>query len=157
MASSTYEVTALALGLLPQSDRARSKDYGAYSLEWLPINAGVANSPQQFTVDANTDFVGLYIAGNATDTANPPVEDTAPQFSVQFKIADHQVFDKAVHWRQVIGSAIAPFPLPFPWWISRAATLTATLTSLTNVNRNVRITIHGFILHTYGATTSRGY
>jgi hypothetical protein len=151
------EVTALALSLLPQSDRVRAKDYAAYSLEWLPINAGTANSPQQFTIDANTDFVGLFLTGNATDTAAPPVEDAAPQFTLQFKLADRTVFDKNVHFRQVIGSAAAPFPLPFPWWISRAATLTASLTSLTNVNRNVRITVHGFILHTYAASTSRGY
>jgi hypothetical protein len=157
MAGATYEVPALALALLPQSDKIRSKDYAAYSLEWLPINAGLANVQQQFQIDSNTDFVGLFLTGNVTDTAAPPVEDAAPQFTLQFKMADRTVFDKNVHWRQVIGSAVSPFPLPFPWWLSRASTLTAFLTSLTNVNRNVRITVHGFILHTYGASTSRGY
>src|SRR5919205_372434 len=98
MASSTYEVTALALGLLPASDRARAKDYAAYSLEWLPINANTANVPAQFTVSADVDFVALYLTENATDTANPPVEDAAPQFTLNFKLADRQVFDKNVHW-----------------------------------------------------------
>lgn len=157
MASSTMEVTALALALLPQSDRVRSKDYQAYSLEWTPINAGAANVPQQFQIDANHDFVGLFLTGNSTDTANPPVEDTTPQLTLMFKAADRQVFDKNVHWRQVIGSGQSPFPLPFPWWLSRATTLFAQLTNLGTAARNVRITLHGFILHTYGASTSRGY
>ena len=157
MASATYEVPALSLALLPASDRARAKDYAAYSLEWLPINAGVANAQGQFTVDSQTDFVGLFVTGNATDTANPPVEDATLQATINFKLADRQTFDKNVHWRQFVGSAAQPFPLPFPWWIARATTLTAFLTSLTNVNRNVRLTVHGFVLHTYLAGTSRAY
>lgn len=157
MAGATYEVPAMSLALLPASDRKRAKDYAAYSLEWLPINANTANVPAQFTVSSDVDFVALYLTGNATDTANPPVEDAAPQFTLNFKLADRTVYDKNVHWRQCIGSALNPFPLPFPWWITRAATLLAQLTSLTNVNRNARITVHGFILHTYGASTSRGY
>lgn len=157
MASATYEVPALALGLLPASDRARAKDYAAYSVEWLPITAAAANVQAQFQVDSQTDFVGLFVTGNATDTATPPVEDATPQMSLNFKAADRQTFDKNVHWRNFVGSGIAPFPLPFPWWLSRATTLTAFLTSLTNVNRNVRLTVHGFVLHTYAAGTSRGY
>lgn len=157
MASSTYEVPALALALLPKSDQARSKDYAAYSLEWLPITSGQSNVKAQFTIAADVDFIGLYLTGNSTDTATPPVEDTAPQLMLQFSVADRQVFDKAVHWRQVVGSAIAPFPMPFPWYMPKATTLTGFLTNLGNASRNVRVTVHGFILHTYGRTESRSY
>lgn len=157
MAGSTYDVPAMALALLKASDRARSKDYAAYSLEWLPINGGVANQAAQFQVGSSVDFVGLFITGNATDTANPPVEDAAPQMTLQFNFADTRVFDKNVHWRQVIGSALNPFPLPFPWYLPAATTLTAYLTSLTNVARNVRITVHGFVLQAFPAAQSRGY
>lgn len=157
MASSSYELPALALALLSASDRARSKDYNAYTLEWLPINGGSANVQASFTVDSSVDFVALYLTGEATDTATPPVEDATPQFLLQLKAADRQLFDRPIHWRNVAGSALQPFPLPFPIWLSKASTLLATLTSLTNVARNVRLTFHGFVLRQYDKTTSRGF
>lgn len=157
MASSTYEISALALALLPASDRERAKDYNAYSMEWLPINGGSANVQASFTVDSSVDFVATYVAGEVTDTATPPVEDATPQFMVQLKAADRQLFDKAIHWRALVGNGPAPFPLPFPLWLSKATTLLGTLTSLTNVARNVRLTFHGFVLRQYSRTTSRGY
>lgn len=157
MASATYEVTALAMALLSSADRARAKDFTSYSLEWLPLAANASRSNQKFTVQADTDFVGLYITGNMTDTATPPVENATPQATIQFEIADRKSFDKDVHWRQVIGSAAQPFPLPFPWWISRASTLNAYLSNLTATAYNARITIHGFVLHDRPRTTSRGY
>lgn len=147
----------MAIALLSASDRSRSKDYNAYTLEWLPINAGTSNVQASFTVDSSVDFVGLYMTGEVTDTATPPVEDATPQFLLQLKAADRQLFDRPIHWRMIAGVATQPFPLPFPLWLSRASTLLATLTSLTNVNRNVRLTIHGFVLRQYDKTTSRGF
>lgn len=157
MASSSYEIPALALALLLASDRARSKDYNAYSMEWLPINGGAANVQASFTVDSSVDFVACYVTGEVTDTATPPAEDAAPMLMLQLKAADRQLFDRAIHWRTFVGNGPAPFPLPFPIWLSKATTLLATLTSLTNVARNVRLTFHGFVLRPYDRTTSRGY
>lgn len=157
MAGSTYEITALALALLSVSDRSRAKDYNAYSMEWLPINGGSANVQASFTVDSSVDFVALYCTGEVTDTATPPVEDATPQLMLQLKAADKQLFDRPIHWRVLVGNGPAPFPLAFPLWLSKASTLLGTLTSLTNVARNVRLTFHGFVLRSYDKTTSRGY
>jgi hypothetical protein len=157
VASSSYEIPALALALLSASDRSRSKDYNAYSMEWLPINGGAANVQASFTVDSSVDFVACYVTGEVTDTATPPVEDATPMFLLQLKAADRQLFDRAIHWRTIVGNAVTPFPLPFPIWLSKASTLLGTLTSLTNVARNVRLTFHGFVLRQYDKTTSRGY
>ena len=157
MASSTYEITALALALLPASDRARSKDWRAYSLEWVPINAGQANVQAQFQVDTSIDFVALYATGEVTSTAAPPVENAAPQYTLQLNAADTKVFDKNVHWQNIAGSAKQPFPLPFPWWLSKGTTVTGLLTSLFNANENVRLTFHGFALKGFDRTTSRAY
>lgn len=157
MASSTYEITALALALLPASDRARSKDWRTYSLEWTPINAGAANVQAQFQVDSSVDFVALLACGEVTSTAAPPVENAAAQYTLQLTAADSKVFDKNVHWRNLAGSAQAPFPLPFPWWLSKGTTVTGLLTSLFNANENVRLTFHGFALKGFGKDTSRAY
>jgi len=157
MAGATYEVPALAIALLAGSDKARSKDYAAYTLEWLPLAASQARVKATFTVDSQVDFVALYATGNATDTANPPVENATPQFLINFNVADRQVFDRDIHWRNAVGSAISPFPIPFPFYMPRATTLTGFLTNLTAVANNVRITFHGFVLHTYGKNESRAY
>lgn len=157
MASSTYEITALALALLPASDRARAKDWRAYSMEWLPVNAGAANVQAQFQVDSSVDFVALYCCGEVTSTANPPVENAAPQYMLQLNAADTKVFDKNVHWRNFVGTGQNPFPLPFPWWLSKATTVVGFLTSLFNANENVRLTFHGFALKGFGKDTSRAY
>lgn len=157
MASATYEVTALALALLPESDRRRSKDFASYSVEWLPLAASAGRAKASVTIDAQHDFIGLLLTGNSTDTATPPVENATPQFTINFEFADRKVFDKEVHWRNIIGSASTPFPLPFPWWLSRASTLTGLLSNLTATANNARVTVHGFILHDYGRTSSRGY
>jgi hypothetical protein len=157
MASATYEGSALAIALLPASQRNRSKTYAAYSIEWNPIQAGAANINSPFTVDSSTDFVALTLTGNVTDTAAPPVSDNSPQLLLQLKAADKLMFDKPVSWISVVGTNFNPFPLPFPIWLSKASTMTGILTSLSNINKIVRLTFHGFILQKFDKTQSRGY
>lgn len=149
MASATYEVPALAIALLSANDRRRAKDYQGYSLEWLPLAANGARVAQEFVVDGSHDFIGLYITGEVTDTAAPPVEQATPQFMINFKIADRSVFDKDAHWRTVVGFATGPFPIPFPLYVPRSAKLVANLSNLTATAFNVRLTIHGLILHNF--------
>jgi hypothetical protein len=157
MASATMDITALALALLPASARALSKDYRAYSFEWVPLAVSAAATPADFTVDPRNDFIGVLVTGNATDTAAPPVENATPQFTLNIKVGESDVFDKNVHWRNFVGSAIAPFPIPFPLYLPRGVKTTARLTNLTAVAGNARITIHGFHIHDYPRTQSRGF
>lgn len=157
MASATFEVPALAIALLPASDRARAKDYAAYSLEWLPIAANAARARAQFTVASDVDFVALYATGYATTNAAPPAVISPYHATLNLFVADRQMFDKDVIWTNFAGSSTSPFPLPFPIWLPKATTVTAVLTDLTTAAAVVRLTLHGFIMHDYARTTSRTY
>ena len=157
MASATYELPALTLALLTPADRLRAKSFTGYSMEWLPILAGAANTQAQFTISSDVDFIGLFITGTATDTASPPNIQSNYMAMLQLKAADRQLFDKPVQWNVVAGSAFSPFILPFPLWLPRATTLTGFLSSLSSINTNVRLAMFGFLLHTYNKTTSRGF
>lgn len=157
MASATYEIPALSLALLPASQRALAKDVAAYSMEWLPVTAGQVNAPAQFVTDANTDFVALFVSGFVTDTSNPPVVDFGFMASLQLKLAERTLFNIPVHWLNFVGSAAGPFPLPFPWFMPKATTLQGLVNSFQTASRNARLTFHGYVLHTYEATLSRGF
>jgi hypothetical protein len=148
----------MAIALLPASQRDLAKDYMVYSMEWLPALASPANTPASFTIDAQAgDFVALFVSGFVTDTASPPVTDFGLAATLQLKLAERTVFDKPVHWTNFVGSGVGPFPLPFPLYLPAATTLTGTITSFQTANRNARLSFHGFLLHTYSKTTSRGY
>lgn len=158
MPSATYEVPALSLALLPASQRALAKDVAAYSMEWLPLPAAPAvNTAAQFVTDANTDFVALFASGFVTDTSNPPVVNFGLMATLQLKLAERTLSNIPVHWLNIVGSAAAPFPLPFPLFMPRATTLQGLLTSFQTTNMNARLTFHGYVLHSYGATLARGY
>jgi len=160
MASGSLEITALSLALLPQSQRDRSKDYNAYSIEWLPLVASASQQKSSVTIDSSVDFVAISVSGTVTDTATPPVLNTTPQAMLSLQVADRKLFDKDVHWMNFVGNiggASGPFPLPFPLFLPRATTVTGFLTNLTATAANYRLTIHGYILHDYSRTSSRGY
>lgn len=157
MASAIYEMTALALALLPASQRNRSKVFAGYAMEWNPIQGSAASINASFTVDSQTDFVGLLAVGNATDQSAPPVFDTNFTALLNLKVADRLIFDKPVSWPAFIGTNFGPFPLPFPLWCSKASTITGILTNLNTANRVVRLTFFGFLLMNFDKTQSRGY
>lgn len=157
MASSTFEVPALSISMLPPSQRALAKDLAAYSMEWLPVTAGQVNAPAQFVTDANTDFVALFVSGFVTDTSNPPVVDFGFSATLQLKLAERTLYNIPVHWTNFVGSGSAPFPLPFPWFMPKATTLQGLLNSFQTASRNARLTFSGYVLHTYGSTLSRGF
>lgn len=158
MASATYEVPALAIALLPASQREQSKDYAAYTLEWSPLAVSAARTSAKFTIDSSVNFVALYVTGYVTDTAAPPVDVPAPMLTLGLKVADRDLFDRDVHWRNFAGSAIAPMPLPFPLYMPRATTLQGFLSNLSAATAVVaRLTFHGFIIHDYGRDVSRAY
>lgn len=157
MASATYEGSAMAVALLPASQRNRSKTYAAYSMEWNPIQGSAASINASFTVDSSTDFVALTVTGNATDTAAPPVADGSFTALLNLKAADRLLFDKPIQWLSFVGTNFNPFPLPFPLWLSKASTLTGILTNLNTAARVVRLTFHGFILQKFDKSQSRGY
>lgn len=157
MASAMYEITALALALLPANQRNRSKVYAAYAMEWNPIQGSAASVNASFTVDSATDFVALTVAGSVVDTAAPPNNDANFTALLNLKVADRLIFDKPVAWPAVVGTQFNPFALPFPLWCSKASTVTGILTNLNTANRVVRLTFHGFLLQQFDKTQSRGY
>lgn len=160
MPGATYEVPALAIALLPASQRAQSKDYQAYSVEWLTLLASASKQKATVTVDSSSDFVALFVSGVVTDTATPPVLVANPMATLNISVGERNVFDKDVHWMNFVGTAGAAqgmFPLPFPLYMPRATTLQAFLTNLTATAFNYRLTFHGIVIHDYSRTTSRGY
>lgn len=157
MASAMYEISALAIALLPANQRNLSKVFTSYAMEWNPIQGSAANVNASFTVDSATDFVALTIAGNAVDQAAPPNNDANFTALLNLKVADRLLFDKPVSWPAFVGTSFNPFPLPFPLWCSKASTITGILTNLNTANRVARLTFHGFILQSFDKTQSRGY
>lgn len=158
MAGATYEIPALAIALLPASERAKSKDYAAYTLEWSPLAVSAARTPAKFTIDSSVNFVALYATGFVSDTAAPPVAIASPVLTLGLKVADRDVFDRDVHWMNIAGSALNPFPLPFPLYMPRATTLTGFLSNLSAATAVVaRLTFHGFVIHDYARDNSRAY
>lgn len=160
MASSTMEVPALSIALLPPSQRAKSMDYNAYSLEWVPLAASASQAKATVTIDSSVDFVALYASGVVTDTATPPVLIASPMAMLSLQVADRKLFDKDVHWMNFVGAVASSssfFPLPFPLFLPKATTVTGFLTNLTATAANYRLTLHGYIIHDYSRTQSRGY
>lgn len=157
MASAMYEMTALALALLPASQRNRSKVFAGYAMEWNPIQGSAASINASFTIDSQTDFVALTVIGNATDQSAPPVNDGNLTALLNLKVADRLIFDKPVAWTAFVGANANQFPLPFPLWCSKASTVTGILTNLNTANRVVRLTFYGFLLMNFDKTQSRGY
>lgn len=157
MASATYETPALAIALLPESERQRAKDFASYTLEWLPMAASAARARASFTVASDVDFVALYVTGVALVVGAATVI-AAPGIMLNLLVADRQIFDKDVYWNTIAsGTAAAPFPLPFPLWLPKATTLTGVVSDLLATAANVRLTFHGFIMHQYGRQGSRVY
>lgn len=160
MPSASLETAALALALLPASQRARSMDYNAYSIEWLPLAASAAQQKASVTIDSSVDFVATEVSGEVTDTATPPVHNATPMATLQIQVADRKLFDKDVMWTNFVGNiAAAPgvHVLPFPLFLPRATTVTGFLTNLTPTAGNYRLTFHGFIIHDYSRTQSRAF
>lgn len=157
MASAIYEMTALALALLPANQRNRSKVFAGYAMEWNPIQGSAASINASFTVDSSTDFVGLLCVGNSVDQAAPPNNDANFTALLNLKVADRLIFDKPVSWPAFVGTSFNPFALPFPLWCSKASTVTGILTNLNTANRVARLTFYGFLLQNFDKTQSRGY
>lgn len=157
MSSAMYEITALALALLPANQRNRSKVYAAYAMEWNPIQGGAASINASFTVDSQTDFVAISVTANVSDQSAPPVQDNSFTALLNLKVADRLLFDKPLSWNAFVGTAFNPFPLPFPLWCSKASTITGILTNLNTANRVARLTFHGLLLMNFDKSQSRGY
>lgn len=157
------DVLGAALTLLGQTGRTtdgqlRAKEYAAYTLEWAPMAANANKQKASFTIDANVDFVGIIPVWYATDTAAPPAEVLAPMVMFNANVTGGRViYDKDVPLKNVCGQSVTNgFPFSFPVWLPRTSTFNGFLTDLANAARNIRLTIHGFVLYDRPSAGNKG-
>lgn len=135
-----------AMQMLPPLMRDTIKQYYAYTVDFLPLLASVpATIP--FTVESQTDFVVTHLTGIVTDALNTTFLANVPQ-TVQITDASTGLAwysgINGTHFNSVFGDAQFPGFMALPYYLRANSTVNVMLTNLEAVNRNVRLTFHGF-------------
>lgn len=144
-------VPGLYADYLPPALMDRERDYFGYSVTELNLAAAAVATPT-FAVQNDSDFLITAICGTARNPAAPTVVFATPAITLQVDDAGagRNLFNQAVDWRNLCGSAELAFVLPYPKLINRASTVTVTLTNLDAAQAyDVRVTFHGFKIFTW--------
>ena len=133
------------LGYLPRALLRRLKDFFVYTAEFLPLAAGGTGTVQT-AIQADSDFLIVYVTRVVTDVANVVFVDPVPALvQVTDAGSGRNLMDRAVHMDNLIGTAQRPGRWPYPKLIRASGTLTTTVQNLDGANaRNVRISYLGF-------------
>lgn len=122
----------------------RAMQFGVLSIpDQLPLAASASQSPQ-IQVPSTFDFVIFAASGTSRDTGTGALQTDHP-FTVQVNDAgsSDNLFDRAVDWDAIVGTAQNPAWWAFPRVIAASSTLTVTLTNLIATARNVRLSFWG--------------
>lgn len=141
-------VPALYTDYLPPQLLRHERDFFAYAVEALPLNAATVVTAT-FAVQNDSDFLAVCLTGTARDTADPTTVFASPAITLQITDSGsgRNLFNRAVDWNNAIGPATLPFYLPYPKYIGRASTVTFTFTNLAAAggqDYNVRLNVSGF-------------
>lgn len=136
-----------ALRLLPPELVEKARDYFAYSFPTFePLAAGTSDT-ETVTIQADSDFLAMAIAGTARDPAAPDTIFDSPPITVVFEDtgSGRNIQNRAMDWHNVMGTAELPFFLPFPKYLDGTSVVRLTLENLDAAQDfDVRVVLHGF-------------
>jgi len=140
-------VPALYLDFLPEDMRSRPRDYFVYSTPDFTSIAAGASATQTFTIQNDSDFLIVALAGTAVDPADETSILTDPALTVAIKDSGsgRELQNRPQHWRNTMGTAQLPYYLPYPKFIDRASDVSLTLANLSAAQAyRARVAFIGF-------------
>jgi hypothetical protein len=141
-------VPGLYLGYLPYDLRDAPKDYFGYGMDFLTIAAAGGAATSSFNVQSDSDFLITQVQAAVNDPAAPetPLSGSGLLVQVTDSGSGRQLYDRQVPLLNVAGTGALPGFYPWPKFIDRSSTVSATITN----NRadaqdvRVRLTFVGF-------------
>ena len=122
-----------------------SRDFFIYTAEFLPLNAN-ATATVRIPIQSDSMFQLTEITGAVKAADSDEVVIAAPAITLTLldEGSGRLLFDRAVEWSNVIGTAQRPFVLPQFKLLPANATLNVTVSSLIGSARRVRISFVGY-------------
>lgn len=123
-----------------------SRDFFIYTAEFLPL-APNSSAVVRLQVQADSLFELTELAGavKTADTDETVVAAPAITLTIQDEGTGRLLFDRAVEWSNVVGTAQRPFVLPQFKTFQANASIAITATSLLAAgNRRVRLSLIGY-------------
>lgn len=139
-------VPALYGGFLPPDLKDAPRDYFAYAPPIFNLAPG-ASGTQTFTVQNDSDFLLVAVAGTVVNAAALATPVVFPAQTVQFTDSGsgRQLSNRELPWDAAVGTGQLPFYFPYPKFIDRASDFsTAIANNDPVITIEVRIVFHGF-------------
>ena len=132
------------LSLLPPQFADWYKNYYAYATSFIPL-ALSASATNNIAIQNDAYFILLAATMVETDTGNTTLLTYRP-LTVQIfdSSASSNLFTQPVMADEFFGDAQQPGFLAYPYIFQPGGNIAVTLVNLEAVNRNVRLTLHGF-------------
>lgn len=133
------------VSLLPRALRGRAREGFNYSAFALPL-AALGTVVTTVAIQSDSDFLWVDTTGVARDPA--AVQTTFPNPAVTIQVNDsgsgRNVFQQALDWPTVVGTAQLPGDFSYPYLAEAGGTLTVTFTNLSAQAFDIRLALRGF-------------
>lgn len=142
--STIADLLSFSLGMLPSEWQRKAKQRFAHALLFQPLPA-TGTLSRTFTTDTEAWFVGLGAVATSRDTATFAAIADRPFTSKWEATSGGRNFQsQAEDFDNVYGTAQLPAVFGAPLFVKPAETIQITLTNLTGIDRDVRISVFGF-------------
>jgi len=141
---------------LPPELRKNAMEGFNYTAHALALAAG-GTAVVTVSIQNSSDFLWVDITGVARDPAN--VETVFPNPAVTLQVQDSGssdlVFQQAVDWGNVVGTAQLPGEFAYPYLAEMGGQLTVTYTNLGAQAYDLRVALRGFKVFPFGPDINR--
>lgn len=139
------DLLQFSLGMTPQEFSEKAKQYFVYTLFFNDVLAGETRV-ESFVTRSDSWFVVTAINGVVRTTAAgaPSVADRPFTLQLEEAGGGRNLFSNAADFDSIVGTATLPGVMGAPFFVKYQSTFAATLTSLSNVTLDVRMSFVGF-------------